>query len=79
MTNIGRQFLEEARAALDILDSAVLRLGDEVALNRGMVTVAAIPSAALHFLPDAIHRFGSQHPGVRVRVVDESANASSPA
>ncbi len=75
MTNIGRQFLEEARAALDILDSAVLRLGDEAALHRGMVTVAAIPSAALHFLPDAIHRFGSQHPGVRVRVVDESANA----
>ncbi|CAG2159945.1 LysR family transcriptional regulator [Cupriavidus numazuensis] len=75
MTHIGRQFLEEARAALDILDSAVLRLGDEVALQRGLVTVAAIPSAALHFLPHAIRRFGSQHPGVRVRVIDESANA----
>ncbi|TPQ35048.1 LysR family transcriptional regulator [Cupriavidus pinatubonensis] len=75
MTHIGRQFLEEARAALDILDSAVLRLGDEVGLQRGLVTVAAIPSAALHFLPDAICRFGNRHPGVRVRVIDENANA----
>jgi DNA-binding transcriptional LysR family regulator len=74
-THIGRQFLEEARAALAILDSAVLRLGDEVSLQRGLVTVAAIPSAALHFLPNAIHRFGSQHPGVRVHVIDENANA----
>ncbi|WER47687.1 LysR family transcriptional regulator [Cupriavidus sp. WKF15] len=74
-TNIGRQFLEEARAALDILDNAVFRLGDEASLQRGLVTVAAIPSAALHFLPDAIHAFASRHPGVRVRVIDESANA----
>lgn len=74
-TNIGRQFLEEARAALDILDNAVFRLGDEATLQRGLVTVAAIPSAALHFLPRAIHVFASRHPGVRVRVIDESANA----
>ncbi|WP_373376335.1 LysR substrate-binding domain-containing protein [Cupriavidus nantongensis] len=74
LTNIGRQFLEEARAALAILDSAVLRLGDEVTLQRGLVTVAAIPSAVLHFLPDAIHEFGCRHPGVRVRVIDENAN-----
>lgn len=75
MTHIGRQFLEEARAALDILDSAVFRLGDETALRRGLVTVAAIPSAAVHLLPDAISVFAARHPGVRVRVLDESANA----
>ncbi|MFS8976728.1 LysR family transcriptional regulator [Cupriavidus necator] len=75
-TNIGRQFLEEARAALDILDGAVLRLGDEAALRRGLVTVAAIPSAAVHLLPDAISVFAGRHPGVRVRVIDESANAA---
>ncbi|WP_432261847.1 LysR family transcriptional regulator [Cupriavidus sp. TMH.W2] len=73
-TNIGRQFLEEARAALDILDNAVFRLGDEATLQRGLVTVAAIPSAALHCLPHAIHVFASRHPGVRVRVIDESAS-----
>ena len=53
MTNIGRQFLEEARAALDILDNAAFWLGDEATLQRGLVTVAAIPPAALHFLPRA--------------------------
>lgn len=73
-THIGRQFLEEARAALDILDNAVFRLGDEATLQRGQVTVAAIPSAALHFLPHAIHVFASRHPGVRVRVIDENAS-----
>ncbi|BDB24500.1 LysR family transcriptional regulator [Cupriavidus sp. P-10] len=73
-TAIGKQFLEEARAALDILDSAVFRLGDEAALQRGLVTVAAIPSAAMHLLSDAIGIFAGRHPGVRVRVIDESAN-----
>jgi len=76
MTHVGRQFLEEARTALDILDSAVFRLGDEAALRRGLVTVAAIPSAAAHLLPDAISVFAARHPGVRVRVIDESANAA---
>ncbi|SOY64596.1 LysR family transcriptional regulator [Cupriavidus taiwanensis] len=75
VTHVGRQFLEEARAALDILDNAVFRLGDEAALQRGRVTVAAIPSAALHCLPHAIRAFAGRHPGVRVRVVDESASS----
>ena len=75
-TAIGKQFLEEARAALDILDSAVFRLGDEAALQRGLVTVAAIPSAAMHLLSDAIGIFAGRHPGVRpvsMRAADRCA------
>lgn len=74
-TNVGRQFLEEVRAALEILDNAVFRLGDETTLRGGLVTVAAIPSAALYLLPHAINSFAKRHSGVRVRVIDESANA----
>src|SRR3982751_940503 len=46
LTNVGRQFLEEARAALDGLEDAVLRLADNASLRRGQVTVACLPSVA---------------------------------
>jgi len=75
LTNVGRQFLEEARAALDGLEDAVLRLADNASLRRGQVTVACLPSVAHHVLPPVLKRFADQFPSVRIRVVDESANA----
>lgn len=75
LTNVGRQFLEEARAALNGLEDAVLRLADNTSLRRGQVTVACLPSVAHHVLPRVLKRFADQFPSVRIKVVDESANA----
>jgi len=75
LTNVGRQFLEEARAALNGLEYAVLRLADNASLRRGQVTVACLPSVAHHLLPGVLKRFADRFPSVRIKVVDESANA----
>lgn len=75
LTNVGRQFLEEARAALNGLEDAVLRLADNASLRRGQVTVACLPSVAHHLLPGVLKRFADRFPSVRIKVVDESANA----
>lgn len=74
LTNVGRQFLEQARTALDGLEDAVLRLTDSASLRRGLVTVACVPSVANHLLPAILAVFANEFPSVRLKVIDESAN-----
>ena len=54
LTPLGRVFLERARAALDDLESAILGIADIASSRAGRVTLACVPSAALHFLPTAL-------------------------
>ena len=42
----------------------------------GEVTVACVPSAAYYFLPNVIRRFHARYPHIRVRMIDEAANAT---
>ena len=73
LTPTGAQFIEPARMALDGLQDAVLRLAGSAALRRGQVTVACVPSVAQHFLPPLLAQFAARFPGVRLRVIDDSA------
>lgn len=75
LTHGGRTFLQRARAALEELDSAVLAISDQSAQRSGIVSIACIPAAGYHYLPAAIAAFSSQYPRVRIRIIDESANA----
>jgi len=74
LTNVGRPFLEQARATLNGLEDAVLRLADHASLRHGRVVVACVPSVARHLLPPVLQRFAAQYPSVRIKVVDENAN-----
>lgn len=74
LTSVGRIFLERARAAIDDLESAMLGISDIASSRGGRVTVACVPSAAIHFLPQAIKSFSKKFPAVRIRVIDESMN-----
>ncbi|WP_394792524.1 LysR substrate-binding domain-containing protein [Rhodoferax sp.] len=74
LTNVGRSFLEQARATLDGLENAVLRLADNTSLRQGLVTVACVPSVASHLLPHVLKLFAAQYPSVRLKVIDENAN-----
>lgn len=74
LTVAGREFLQEARAALAGLDEAVQRLGDQVGLRRGRVTIACVPSVANHLLPAVLRDFARELPDVQVHVIDESAS-----
>ncbi len=75
LTNVGRLFLERSRIALDELEGAMLGVGDLAAQLSGQVTVACVPSAAYYFLPSVLREFTAKHPRIRVRVIDEGANA----
>lgn len=74
LTAAGREFLQEARAALAGLEEAVQRLDDQVRLRRGRVTIACVPSVANHLLPAVLRDFARELPDVQVHVIDESAS-----
>jgi DNA-binding transcriptional LysR family regulator len=73
LTNVGQTFLVNVRTALDSLEDAVLGVADLAAHRTGTVTLACVPSAVWHFLPDVLTRFSARFPRIRVRVHDESA------
>jgi DNA-binding transcriptional LysR family regulator len=74
LTPLGQLFLERARATLDDLESAMLGITDIAASRSGRVTVACVPSAAIHFLPSVVRTFSERYPLIRIRVVDEAAS-----
>jgi len=73
LTPLGRVFLERARAALDDLEAAMLGISDIAASRSGHVTVACVPSAAIHFLPSVVRSFSERYPLIRIRIMDEAA------
>jgi DNA-binding transcriptional LysR family regulator len=73
LTNVGQTFLMNVRTALDGLEDAVLSVADLAAHRTGTVTLACVPSAVWHFLPEVLNRFSARFPRIRVRVHDESA------
>jgi DNA-binding transcriptional LysR family regulator len=74
LTALGRVFLERARAALDDLELAMLGISDIAATRSGRVTVACVPSAAIHFLPGVLRSFSESYPLIRIRVMDEASD-----
>jgi len=74
VTNVGRLFLDHARAALEELESGLLGISDLALQRSGLVTVACVPSAAYYFLPSVMAEFSERYPRIRVRILDESAN-----
>ena len=74
LTNVGRNFLEHARAALDELEGATLAITEMAAQRVGLVTLACVPSTVYYFLPEVLKTFTLKFPRIRVRIIDESAN-----
>ncbi|PZP59960.1 MAG: LysR family transcriptional regulator, partial [Delftia acidovorans] len=66
LTEVGHEFLQEARRALAGLDEAVQRVDDQVKLRRGRVTVACVPSVATNLLPPVLKSFAVEQPDVQV-------------
>lgn len=73
LTNVGQTFLVNVRTALDGLEDAVLGVADLAAHRTGTVTLACVPSAVWHFLPEVLTQFSARFPRIRVRIHDESA------
>ncbi len=71
---MGREFYGRAVAILQGVEASLHDISD-IALAQGQVTVACVPSVAQHLLPPVMLRFQQQSPRVRLRIIDDGANA----
>jgi DNA-binding transcriptional LysR family regulator len=60
LTNVGQTFWLNVRTALDGLEDAVLGVADLAAHRTGTVTLACVPSAVWHFLPEVLSQFSAR-------------------
>jgi LysR family carnitine catabolism transcriptional activator len=70
LTGAGDRLLATARRMAADLSQVVLELHDEALLQRGVVTVAVLPSLAASVVPGAMRAFAAIHPGIEVRLRD---------
>lgn len=73
LTLFGQTFAERCGALLENVESMLADI-DKVSEERtGLITVATVPSAACHFMPEVIRQFHSRYPRVRIKLIDSSA------
>lgn len=75
LTAVGRDFSRKARSLLDDLENSLLSMQEVAASQLGEVVIACIPSAVYYFLPNVLRNYHVQYPRIRVRIIDDSANA----
>lgn len=74
LTLVGREFYGRAVEILQGVEASLHNIGD-LSLSLGEVTIASVPSVAHNFLPPIMQRFHLRFPRIRLRIVDEGANA----
>lgn len=73
LTLFGQTFAERCGVLLENVESMLADI-DKVSEERtGLITVATVPSAACHFMPEVIRQFHSRYPRVRIKLIDSSA------
>lgn len=75
LTAVGRDFSRKARSLLDDLENSLLSMHQVAASQLGEVVIACVPSAVYYFLPKVLRDYHEQYPRIRVRIIDDSANA----
>jgi len=74
LTSVGREFLPKARRMVEEFEMSILGIKDMASQQKGKVIIACIPTAAFYFLPSVINVFNERYPGIRIQILDESAN-----
>ncbi|HTJ58078.1 MAG TPA: LysR family transcriptional regulator [Devosiaceae bacterium] len=64
LTETGRLFLPEAKAALAAAGAAELALSESTALKRGALRLGASQTVGTYWLPEALMRFHAAYPGI---------------
>lgn len=70
LTPEGVLFAEVARALIEEIESAFNDMSEYVALRRGRVAIAALPSLAARGIPAVIAEYKQKYPGVSVQLYD---------
>src|SRR5580765_3903823 len=72
LTNAGRLFLDEVRAALRRVDEAVVAAKAAASGERGELRVGYAPFLTVEIVPPTLRIFQESHPGVQVKLLDLS-------
>ena len=70
LTREGEVLASVARPVMADLREVVVALGEEAKLQRGVVTVVAMPTFAYMLLPRLMCRYAELHPNVEIRLLD---------
>lgn len=68
LTDAGRQYLEQARAAFALLGDAEREAGGHADALRGRIRMSVPTTYGHHRLPAVLARFARDHPGVKVEL-----------
>ncbi|PAU74285.1 LysR family transcriptional regulator [Halomonas salipaludis] len=74
LTAIGVDFLPRARRVIEEYESSIFGIRELATHKKGTLTIACLPTAAFYFLPSVIRVFSEAWPGIRIRILDVSAN-----
>jgi len=74
LTTVGRDFLPRARRLIGELGSLMDGLRDMGRSGSGHVTLACVPTPAIHLLPPVISQYSAKHPDNQIRILDGHAN-----
>jgi DNA-binding transcriptional LysR family regulator len=75
LTGRGQAFLPRAQEALQALALGRRELDDLAGLKRGQVTLGCMPTTGAVLLPPVLKAFARRHPGITVRLREESSPA----
>jgi len=74
LTTAGREFARKAREVLNLFESSLQGISGVASHLYGEVTIACVPTAVIHFLPEVLKAYRALYPRVLVRVIDEGAD-----
>ena len=68
LTDAGREFLPYAERAVRAVHDGQVVLDELREVHRGRLVLGAAPAVSTYFLPGALKRFVTEHPGIRISV-----------
>jgi LysR family transcriptional regulator, hydrogen peroxide-inducible genes activator len=71
LTAFGKAFLPKARTILRQIGEAKIEIHEMAGLEKGEITVGAIPTIAPYLLPSMLTSFAREHPGILIHVTEE--------
>lgn len=73
LTRFGESCLPLARELVDHHDRVAMSLGGLARSETGLLTLAAVATAAWLWIPEAVARYRATHPGVSMRLYDDNS------
>ena len=75
LTEIGRDFLPQARRLLGELADALVEIRETGIVRRGDVSIACVPTVGVQYLPRILQAYSARYPHNRIRILDHASSA----